>query len=171
MMIRAYSIIRLDTDDRPWVLQFLTEHWGSHRIVSLGQVHEADRLPGFYALASAGSDEFSYNERIGLVTYCIEGQACEIVSLDSLVEGIGVGTRLVQQVESTARSAGCKRLWLITSNDNTPALRFYQKRGFRIAAVHRGALDQARLLKPEIPLIGRDGIPLHDAIEFEKLLE
>jgi DNA-3-methyladenine glycosylase I len=102
-----------------------------------------------------------------LVTYRIEGEACEIVSLDSTIETIGIGSALIQAVRDTAASAGCKRLWLVTTNDNMAALRFYQKRGFVLVAVHRNALDESRRLKPEIPLVGIDGIPLRDEIELE----
>ena len=62
---------------------------------------------------------------------------------------------------------GCSRTWLITSNDNVNAIRFYQRRGMRLVAVHRGAIDEARQLKPSIPLVGKHGIPIHDELEFE----
>ena len=101
----------------------------------------------------------------------IANDECELISLDSLVEGIGVGTRLIEAVRGAAVSAGCRRLWLITTNDNTVALRFYQKRGFELATVHRNALDASRRLKPSIPRIGIDGIPLRDEIELEMRLE
>ena len=77
---------------------------------------------------------------------------------------------MVSAVEGAARQAGCARLWLITTNDNIRALRFYQKRGMVLAALHRGALDESRRLKPSIPLVGMDGIPLRDEIEFELML-
>ncbi len=64
------------------------------------------------------------------------------------------------------RDAGCRRVWLTTSNDNLEALRFYQRRGLRIVAVHRGAIDRARELKATIPLVGRHGIEIHDEIEL-----
>jgi ribosomal protein S18 acetylase RimI-like enzyme len=87
-----------------------------------------------------------------------------------LVRGTGVGTALLDAVKNAAGWAGCKRLWLVTTNDNTHALRFYQKRGFHIAAVHRNALLRSRELKPEIPLAGMDGIPIRDEIELEIVL-
>jgi hypothetical protein len=62
---------------------------------------------------------------------------------------------------------GRGRLWLITSNDNLNAIRFYQRRGMRLTAVHRGAIDEARQIKPSIPLIGEHGIPIHDELELE----
>jgi N-acetylglutamate synthase-like GNAT family acetyltransferase len=107
---------------------------------------------------------------IGLVTYHIVDDACEIVSLDSLRPGIGIGTALLDAVAQAARAEECRRVWLVTTNDNLDALGFYQKRGFSLVAVHRCSVERARVLKPEIPLVGQGGIPLRDAIELELLL-
>jgi GNAT superfamily N-acetyltransferase len=166
----AYLFSPLYDFDQAWVSQFLAGHWGSAQIVTRGKVHQADRLPGFYARAMEPLGNYAPGTPVGLITYAIENESCEIVSLDSLVEGVGIGSGLLQQVEGLAREQGCRRLWLITSNDNTPAIRFYQKRGWRMAAIHRGAIDLARRVKPEIPWIGIDGIPIRDEIEFEKRL-
>jgi hypothetical protein len=105
-----------------------------------------------------------------LITYRLAGASCEIISLDSLRPGIGVGTALIDAVAVAARQTGCRRLWLITTNDNLNALGFYQKRGFVLAAVHPDAVAEARLLKPNIPLVGLNGIPLRDEIELERIL-
>jgi ribosomal protein S18 acetylase RimI-like enzyme len=74
-------------------------------------------------------------------------------------------------VKKSATLKGCRRLWLITTNDNTDALRFYQKHGFMLVAVHRNAIEESRKLKPEIPLIGNNNIPIRDEIELEMMLE
>jgi GNAT superfamily N-acetyltransferase len=116
-------------------------------------------LPGFVAICE--------NEPSGLITYHLDSAECEIVTLDSLKEGYGIGSALIEAVKREALNAGCARLWLITTNDNTPALRFYQKRGFAIKAVYPNALENSRRLKPEIPEIGIDGIPIRDEIELE----
>jgi ribosomal protein S18 acetylase RimI-like enzyme len=145
--------------DRVRVERFVRERWGAATIVSRGATHRPSALPGFVALE--GSD------LMGLVTYSIDGEACEIVTIDSLVERAGIGTALVEAVTDAARAAGCRRLWLVTTNDNLPALRFYQKRGFALVTVHREAVVEARKLKPEIPLVGLDGIPLRDELELE----
>ena len=80
----------------------------------------------------------------------------------------GTGTALIEAIETLARDAGCTRLWLITTNDNVDALRFYQRRGFRLAKLHAGAVDDARArLKPGIPRVGDHGIPLRDELELE----
>ncbi len=153
-----YEVRPLDPPDRAWVRRVLAERWDSPRMVTRGRVHQADALPGFIAATAAGP--------AGLLTYHIEADQCEIVSLDSLEERQGVGTALLAAVQRAARDRGCRRLWLITTNDNLAALRFYQRRGFALVAVHRNALDVSRRLKPEIPLLGIDGIPLRDELEL-----
>jgi len=145
--------------DREWIRSLLNERWGSPDIVTRGRVHHADKLPGFIAYVE--------EQPKGLITYQIENEDCEIVSLDSLVSGRGIGSALIKPVIDLARSKNCNRLWLITTNDNTNALRFYQKFGFELVAVHRGAIKESRKLKPEIPEKGYDNIPIRDEIELE----
>jgi ribosomal protein S18 acetylase RimI-like enzyme len=96
--------------------------------------------------------------------------SCEVISIDALEEGRGIGSALLLAVVYAAGSAGCRRVWLITTNDNVNALRFYQKRGFRLVALYPDAVTASRRIKPEIPLVGNDGIPLRDELELEKLL-
>ena len=79
------------------------------------------------------------------------------------------GNRVDRGSRAARQAAGCTRLWVITTNDNVNALRFYQRRGFCLVTVHRGAVDRSRAtLKPEIPAAGAYGIPLRDEIELEK---
>jgi GNAT superfamily N-acetyltransferase len=160
--MREFQIRPLNTNDRDWVAHLLQEWWAGPKIVTRGKLHHAVDLPGFIAVRKG--------KPAGLITYNITGDDCEIVSMNSLAEGKGVGSALIDAVKDTATKAGCQRLWLITTNDNTKALRFYQKRGFLLAAVHRNAIEQSRKLKPEIPLTGNDGIPIRDEIELEMFL-
>ncbi|QZT33052.1 GNAT family N-acetyltransferase [Caldalkalibacillus thermarum TA2.A1] len=146
----------------PKVIQFFTEHWGAPVIVSRGTKHKVEQLSGFAAIRD--------NRMIGLVTYSIKSEECEIVSLDSLEENKGIGSKLVEKVEETAREEHCRRVWLITTNDNIRAIRFYQKRGYDLKALHRFAVDEARKLKPEIPLYSEEQIPIRHELEFEKVL-
>ncbi|MBN2472383.1 MAG: GNAT family N-acetyltransferase [Anaerolineae bacterium] len=154
----SFTIHPLRAEDRPWVRALLSARWGAPTVVAHGDSIEADTLPGFYARLAG--------EVAGLVTTRIAGDACEIVSLDSLHEGRGIGSALIAAVVAAARAAGCRRVWLVTTNDNLHALGFYQRRGFRLVAVHPGAVDAARKIKPQIPLIGLDNIPLHDELEL-----
>jgi ribosomal protein S18 acetylase RimI-like enzyme len=152
-MIRA-----LDDTDREPVAGFYREHWGSDRVVSQGRLHSVADLPGFVAISDQG-DGIQ-----GLVTYLIEGDECEVVSLDAVEEGLGMGTALLERAVDAARQAGCRRVLLVTTNDNMRALRFYQRRGFRLVALNPGALERSRELKPEIPETGLHGIALSDEL-------
>lgn len=136
--------------------------WASTRIISKGKVHDTTELPGVIAIHK--------NNRVGLIIYNIVGNECEIVSLNSLKENVGIGTALLKEIERISALKGCKRLWVITTNDNIDALRFYQKKGFKIVAIHLDALEQSRRLKPEIPFLGANDIEIRDEIELEKIL-
>ena len=157
-----FSIHALTESEREWVREFWRENWSGEIMIVRGRVFHGAELPGFYAEIDG--------QRVGLVTYHIDGDSCEIISLDSLREGLGIGSALIEIVKQKALDARCKRLWLITTNDNIDALRFYQKRGFELAAVHRYAVNESRKIKPEIPLTGAYGIPLRDEIELEMRL-
>jgi ribosomal protein S18 acetylase RimI-like enzyme len=145
--------------ERAWIARFLSQSWGSTMVVSRGEAHDASQLP---ALLAAEADEI-----VGLATFRFADGDCELVTLDALREGQGIGSALLSAVGHQAGGRGCGRMWLITSNDNVSAIRFYQRRGMRLVAVHRGAIDEARLIKPSIPLVGEDGIPIHDEVELE----
>lgn len=153
------EIRELEAADREWVRAFLIKHWGSARVVSRGRLHQADELPGLLAEA-AGSPA-------GLLLYHVQAGQCEVVVLQADPPGRGVGAQLLAAARAQARQLGCARLWLITTNDNEPAQRFYARQGMRPAAVHRGAVAAARRLKPEIPWLGVGGRPIEDEIEFE----
>jgi len=108
---------------------------------------------------------------IALATYIVHGESCEILTLHADVESSGAGTALLDAVASEAKRAGCTRLWLITTNDNTHAIRFYQRRGFTISGINVGGVDEVRrTVKPDISERGNDGIPIRDEIVFEILL-
>ncbi len=145
--------------DQEKISRYLHHHWGSHLIVTRGRIHDASALPGYVALFG--------EDIVGLITFYIEADHCEIVSLNSSIQGIGIGTALLKTVEMHAIEKNCTRLWLITTNDNQPALDFYHKRGFKITAIHYDAIKESRKLKPEIPFYGIDGVPIRDEIELE----
>jgi ribosomal protein S18 acetylase RimI-like enzyme len=145
----------LREDERGWVRSMSRERWGSEIVVAHGVVYEPSLLPGFVAEEEG--------RPIGLLTYVLEGDACEIVTIDASEEGRGVGTALIGAV----KELGARRLWLITTNDNTRAQRFYERSGFELVAVHGGAVDRSRSMKPEIPLLGDGGVEIHDELEYE----
>lgn len=106
---------------------------------------------------------------VGVLTYVPGDGECEILTLHAAERLRGVGTALIEAVERVAAERGCDRLWVLTTNDNVDALRFYQRRGFRLARLNPGAVDRAReTLKPEIPTHGNHGIPIRDEVILEK---
>lgn len=137
--------------------------WGAGFVVTRGRVVEPQQVQGYRAVGMDG-------RLAGLITYQITGTECEVITLDTIVRFAGVGSALMAEVERAARAAGCRRQWLITTNDNLDAMRFYQRRGYAIATVHANAIESSRRLKPSIPLSGNFGIPIRDEIEFEKWL-
>ncbi len=150
---------RLTQDDLPRLCQVWRENWGDDYIVEHGVVYRPESLEGFIA--------FDKYEWVGEITYQFSESGCEIVTLDSMREGQGLGTKLINAVVEEARKQLCKRVFLITTNDNLNALGFYQKRGFQLVTINRGAVNEARKIKPSIPLIGMNNIPLRDEIELE----
>jgi GNAT superfamily N-acetyltransferase len=149
-------------DERERVAAQLAERWGSPVVVSRGIRHDLRELPTLVAEEDG--------DIVGIVTYAQGSDDAEITSLDALRPDHGVGTALLDAVIDVALGAGWRRLWLVTTNDNTHALRFYQRRGWQLVAVHRDAIDDARRLKPEIPARGDDDIPIRHELELELLL-
>ena len=172
----AFTIRPLERSDREWVAHFLDERWGTTQIVSRGKAVYGHLLPGFMAERGGAaaeddiSEEDAVAENIGLITVHIGEKECEITTLDSLDESMGVGSALVEAVEIWAQEAGIERLWLVTTNDNLEALKFWQKRGYELVSVHRNAIADARRIKPQIPITGLNGITIRDEIELEKLI-
>ncbi len=148
--------------DRPFLRAFMREHWGDEAMVDRERVFYPAENPAF--IAEDGGDV------VGVVTYEMRNDDCEVTSLNSLRREQGIGGALMEAVIAEAKAQGCRRVWLLTTNDNLVGLKFYQKRGFRLAALYPGAIDTARALKPGISLVGESGIPIRDELELELAL-
>jgi len=148
-------------EEQEWLTQLWQSEWNGDAMVSRGHVYYLADLKSLVAKTQGklvGAATFRFDDTDG----------CELMSINATSQGGGVGTKLLAVVEDEARKAGCRRIWLITSNDNLDALRFYQRRGYRITAVYSGAIDEARRIKPTIPYIGDHDIEIHDEIELAK---
>jgi GNAT superfamily N-acetyltransferase len=132
--------------------------WGSDAVAVHGSILRPAELPGFIAERSG--------RVTGLLTYQVIGDMLEIVTLNAIVRHAGIGTMLIDAAITAARRHGCRQIRLTTTNDNVDALRFYQRRGFRLAELRPGAVDRSRQVKPGIPRTGEYGIPLHDEIDL-----
>jgi ribosomal protein S18 acetylase RimI-like enzyme len=144
--------------DRPMLAWLVAELWGSEIVAVHGCALRPAELPGFIAERS--------RRVVGLLTYQVLGDVLEIVTLNAIQRRAGIGSMLIEAAVGSARRFGCRQIRLTTTNDNIDALRFYQRRGFRLAELRPGAVDQARQRKPEIPRVGDYGIPLRDEIDL-----
>jgi GNAT superfamily N-acetyltransferase len=148
--------------DQPWIDTILNERWGSRGLIVVhGEVFDARNLPALIA-----------GEQEGLATYqvrrTIDVVVAELITLDAIKVHQGVGTALIEFLITSLRAQGMGLLRVTTTNDNLDALRFYQRRGFRMMVVRPGAVDDARRIKPSITAIGEYGIPVRDEIELER---
>lgn len=146
------------------ITQFFTTHWGSTQLVISSGIYDCTELEGFAILNEK-------KELIGLITYVIRNDECEIISLDSIIEQKGIGSALLLKVEQVSKHHQCKHIKIITTNDNLHALRIYQKRGYQIVQIVTNAVDQARMIKPEIPLVAENGIPIRDELILVKPIQ
>jgi GNAT superfamily N-acetyltransferase len=156
---QAYQVCPVDTGIRGKIQPILNETWGSPLLAINGRLWDSRTMSGFAAVNG--------KEVLGYLLYEFHDDVCEMMVLESVAQNIGVASALIGQVKQTAKSYGIHKVIVQTSNDNTHAFRFYQRRGFTIREIRPGAMDAARQLKPSIPLMGEDGIPLRDEIEFE----
>ncbi|WKZ96081.1 GNAT family N-acetyltransferase [Lacticaseibacillus paracasei] len=138
------------------------ELWGSDVMVLSGIVYHLNELPGFVAI-----DEQNI---LGMITYLDRGNTLEVISLDSLRANQGIGSALLQKVETTAVLSHKTGVELITTNDNLHALGFYQRRGYRLTQLFPEAVDQSRKIKPQIPAVADNGIPIRDELRLLKNL-
>ncbi|MEV4622870.1 GNAT family N-acetyltransferase [Asanoa sp. NPDC049573] len=150
--------------DREALDAFHHSVWGGPIVVAHDEAIDLRTLPALVALGPDG-------KLAGALTWRVGGDALEVVSIAAAASGNGVGSALLDAVVAEAAAAGVRRIWLVTTNDNLRALRFYQRRGLRIVGVDPGAVDRARRMKPSIPAVGDNGIPIHDELRLELAIE
>jgi len=127
-------------DDMPSAAVFLAERHAAI-VARLGRLEDAVAAPHLIAEVDGSL--------AGVLSFLIDGDDCEMLTLDAARPKEGIGTALLDAACGVASASGCRRLWLIATNDTTDALRLFQRRGFRLVAVHPGAVDRARdTLKP-----------------------
>jgi len=158
MIQSQFTYRKIDQKDRLWIENFIKEHWGSDMIVVHNDSYFPSKLDGYIASLE--------DKKIGLITFLIKNLKCEIVSLNSVIENCGVGSNLMKLVEKEAKKKDCNEIWLVTTNNNLRAISFYQKIGYQLVAVFPNAVEQSRKIKPEIPLVAENKIPIRDELKF-----
>jgi GNAT superfamily N-acetyltransferase len=153
--------VREATDaDRPAVRALFEADFGRTKIVAFGEVMDIDQMP---ALAAFVTEELS-----GALTYRLHLDALHIVALatDPMWQRSGVGGHLVAEAELLARRLNLLRTVVATTNDNLPALYFYQRRGYRLTDLVPGSIVIHTGQEPA----GFAGIPVRDEVRLEKRL-
>lgn len=143
-------------DYREEAQSLLKERWGRF-IVAKGLVYTYDQLEGFVYLDDGIK---------GIITFIVD-EHIEIISVDAFEKSQGIGSELIKHMKAYTREKDYERMTLVTTNDNLSAMKFYQKNGFKMKALYKGSMVHARALKPEIPKLGQDNIPIEHEIEFE----
>jgi ribosomal protein S18 acetylase RimI-like enzyme len=150
----------LEGGERAWVRDVMLERWGDERVAGHGMVwHPAD-LEGFVAQDDDGT-------RVGILTYEVRDDTLEIVTMDAFRPREGIGTALMRAAIDMAQAAAASRVVVMTTNDNVPAIAFYEGLGFRVAEVREDAVREARSIKPSIPHVGVAGRPITDEVLLE----
>ena len=148
----------LHGDEHGWMRRTVRERWPHELLVGRGRVHQTSELSALIAVVDC--------ERVGLLTYVIEGEVAELVTLDAFRPRLGVGATLIEGLAERASRASARRLVAMVTNDNVRGLRYYQRLGFHLEELRAGAMDEVRARKPWIPGAGQDGIPVRDEIEL-----
>ncbi|PCF86342.1 GNAT family N-acetyltransferase [Staphylococcus intermedius] len=144
----------------PLISQLKTHyHFDFNMVVSSGH-YDLTQFPCIVA--------FEAGRIAGVLIYRTDTDILEIISLDSFRENKGIRSQLIQHVENIAQTLNIQTIQVITTNENIKALYFYQKNGYRMSNIRPNAVDIARHIKPSIPLIGDNGIPIKDEIQFTK---
>ena len=157
------NIVPLTKEYTEQVERIAAESWGAIQVVVHRELYDLREMQCIIAV----SDD---QEILGYCYYRFADNECEIMAIESVKPNTGVGSSLINAIIDKARGERCTRVYLQTTNDNTHAFRFYQRRGFTICAFRINELDYSRKLKPSIPLLGEDDIPLMHEIEFEYIL-
>jgi N-acetylglutamate synthase-like GNAT family acetyltransferase len=152
----------INREDIQWIQAELQRWWGSHYVVIRKTKYDLSELDGFIATHNVS--------KVGLIITRVEGTVCEIMSLTTSGTLPKTGLDLIKEVIGYARENGMSRIIVVTTNDNTSALRYYQKMGFNLYALRCNILEESRKIKPEIPLVGNHNIPIRDEIELEMIL-
>jgi ribosomal protein S18 acetylase RimI-like enzyme len=144
--------------DRERLEQLALHFWGETEVECFDRVYDVLKLPAIVAELGGAL--------VGFVSYAVDGavdgERMNLVMFNVLpdFQGRGVGKELLQAAVEKARLLGLTRLAVATSNDDLPALGFYQRAGFTVEAVVPGRILQHHGKEER----GFAGVPVRDEI-------
>lgn len=147
--------------EREKIREIVQRFWGEEEQLTFDRKFIVTELPTY--LAKSG------NDIIGFVSFAEVDDAITIVALGILpkYQNAGVGKSLIEKVEAETKRLGKKKLRVSTSNDDLPALAFYQSLGFQIYEVKPNVIAE----KHGMALKGIGGLPVRDELRLQKLLQ
>lgn len=164
------KITNITNNLRPIYDNYVKDEWAGPMVATRGKLYDTRILPTIVATSDNGKPW-------GFLSYNIQGDSLEIVTLFCIVKSVGAGTALMDRAAEIAKENSCNKMWLITTNDNTNAIKFFQKYGMTMSALHANAFENiTRKLKqfPQNetgePILGNDNIRILHEIEFEILI-
>ncbi len=146
--------------DKSELLALVLAHWGSHKMMIGLNTYDCAEIDAVGLFSPEG-------ETLGLASWTMRGDAGLLCALHALKPGQGVAIRLLEAVKAAAKARGAVRLRAMVTNDNLPAMGFYQKQGFRFSGLYVEAIDHYRSVIPTIIRTGHQDIPVRDALELE----
>ena len=153
------TIIR-EVQDKSAFLTLMMRHWGSHRMMIGLRVYDCAELPLLGLFSAKG-------EPLAVASWAMDGEIAVLCALHALSPGQGAAIELLDAVKAAAKAKGATRLRAMLTNDNLPAMGFYQKQGFRFSGLYVEAIDHYRSVIPTIIRTGHQDIPVRDALELE----
>ena len=153
----------IEVAEAQFIADTVRNNWGLPVITAARDYTLEDITGGFLWRDGAGDPQ-------GLITWAIDDEHAEIVTMDAFIQGVHIGGRLLDAAEAELAGRGVRRLSITTTNDNLRALAFYVRRGYRLVRLDLDGVDRVRAVKPGVSATGNEGVPLRDMWELEKLL-
>jgi GNAT superfamily N-acetyltransferase len=147
--------------ERELALELFRRDFGRTGLVAFGQVMNLDAAPTLVAEMNG--------EVAGALAYRLVDAGLHVIALatDPMWQRSGVGSYLVAEAELLARRLTIPRVIVSMTNDNLPALYFYQRRGYFVAEWTPNAVAKQ---SKSASLVGFAGIPIRDEVRLEKMI-
>lgn len=156
-----YTITKASTEEeRSCIREFVERFWQEQTQLTFDEKFVVTKLPAYIAKVKS--------QTVGFVAFAEKEDSTIIVALGVLpqYQNAGIGKGLIEAVEDEAKRLHKKKLLVSTSNDDLPALAFYQRLGFQIYDVKPNVIAE----KHGAILKGIGGIPIRDELRLQKAL-
>ncbi|KAF0229555.1 MAG: hypothetical protein FD175_1893 [Beijerinckiaceae bacterium] len=150
-------------EDKSEIAAFMVGTWGSTRMMVAMQVYDV------MAIEATGLYD-AENKLVAFASWALRDKTAYLCALHALVEGKSYARHLLAALMPVLKDKGARTIRAMITNDNMPALTFYQKNGFRFATLYVGGVDAYRPTMPGMRTHGYQDIPIRDALELEMIL-